>query len=277
MEFPDFNNLEEVKEFISSTDSKNVGAIHFIDQNGESVTMSMNEFIEKVGLDNAAKFIYENNDKMQKIAMTGKDVKELLEKARNNPDSLSEEEQKKLILAIHEMNRGGINTINTYDEIITIILKSFLEVDSTLTEKYDAVLAICITLLDGLLVLSSDKLSVYADNMNMYREIIRTIEEQITIPEGIDDILLLATLINIIGRRYLENKTDLNSLKCNYRDFAKAINLDTDFLFENDNNPFKEEIISDIKNDNNKIPLTKDKNSSIVNLDIRKKLKEDKM
>lgn len=270
MEFPDFNNLEEVKEFISSTDSRNVGAIHFIDQNGEAITMSMDEFIEKVGLDNAAKFIYENNDKMQKIAMTGEEIRELLERARNNPDSLSEEEQKKLILAMHEMKEHS--GIDTYDEIITIILKSFLEIGSSLTEKYNAVLAICITLLDGLLMLSSDKLSIYADDMKMYREITKTIEEQIIIPEGIDDTLLLATLINLIGRRYLENETELSPLKCNYRAFAEAINLDIDFLFENDfeNDSFKEEVVSDIKNGNNKVA------NSIVNLDIRKKLKEDK-
>lgn len=279
MEFPDFKNLEEVKEFISSTDSSRLGAIHFADESGKSVTMKMDEFIEKFGLDAAAQFIYDNSENMMKFAMTGKELRELLTKAKNDPNSLTDEEKMMIVFALQ--NCKNEKSYDICHEVITIFIKALLDIGKDVTENYDGLLAVCITLLGGLLVLSSDKLSVYSRNMNMYREVVKSIEEQIIIPEGIDDTLLLATLINIIGKRYLENKTELKNTKCDYKSFAETLGLDTEFLFESDS--FDEKSTKDETNNNEKsgkvdlsaLEKTKD-NGSIINLDIRKKLKEDK-
>lgn len=279
MEFPDFKNLEEVKEFISSTESSRLGAIHFTDESGKSVTMKMDEFIEKFGLDAAAQFIYDNSKNMMKFAMTGEELQELLIKAKNDPNSLTNEE--KMMIAFALQNCKNEKGYDICHEVITIFIKALLDIGKDVTENYDGLLTVCITLLDGLLVLSSDKLSVYSRNMNMYREVVKSIEEQIIIPEGIDDTLLLATLINIIGKRYLENKTELKNTKCDYKSFAETLGLDTEFLFENDS--FDEKSTKNETSNNEKsgkvdlsaLEKTKD-NGSIINLDIRKKLKEGK-
>lgn len=279
MEFPDFKNLEEVKEFISSTDSSKLGAIHFADESGKSVTMKMDEFIEEFGLDAAAQFIYDNSENMMKFAMTGEELQELLIKAKNDPNSLTNEE--KMMIAFALQNCKNEKSYDICHEVITIFIKALLDIGKDVTENYGGLLAVCITLLDGLLVLSSDKLSVYSRNMNMYREVVKSIEEQIIIPEGIDDTLLLATLINIIGKRYLENKTELKNTKCDYKSFAETLGLDTEFLFESDS--FDEKSTKDETSNNEKsgkvdlsaLEKTKD-NGSIINLDIRKKLKEGK-
>ena len=280
MEFPDFKNLEEVKEFINSTDSSRLGAIHFADKkSGKSVTMKMDEFIEEFGLDAAAQFIYDNSKNMMKFEMTGEKLRELLTKAKNNPNSLTDEE--KMMIAFALQNCKNEKSYNVCHELIMIFIKALLDIGKDVTENYDGLLAVCITLLDGLLVLSSDKLSVYSRNMNMYREAVKSVEEQIIIPEGIDETLLLATLINIIGKRYLENKTELKNTKCDYKSFAEMLGLDTEFLFEDDS--FDGKNTKDTTNNNEKsckVDLSAlenaKNNSSIINLDIRKKLKEGK-
>ena len=221
---PKFNSIEEVKEFIS--DPANGGVVQLVGEN--TSTMTMNEFIEKVGIDNAAKFIYDNSEKAMAFTATGEEIEELIKKFENDPNSLTKEEKILLAMAIK-------NKMKSFSEIsrgaLTLITKTFLELskDDKRILEFRGMLSILITFMEGTFSLSSDKISVHCGNPT-YTEMIKCVEEQITIPEDIDKEILFITLLNIIGKRFIEDK-NINPTLDLYK-FSECLELDTKFLFE---------------------------------------------
>lgn len=292
MQLPKFSSLEEVKEFISSTDSSKIGAINFIDSEGKSVQMSMDDFIKKVGLDKAAEFIYKTNNEgeMKGIQFSKNDLNKTIEKFKNDPDSLTEEEKTILYFVMQDI-KSSSNTFGVANDLLTLFTKSAIEVGGNLTDAYSGLLSVILTFMEDTFVLSSD-LAVHEDNPNTYDEIIKNVKDQIIIPEGIDEACLLLGLFHIIGERYIGSSLTKN-MKVDYHEFAKRLGLDMDFLFgetqevssmSDDIENLEKELFSDVKNflglDENNSKDKKEKNqenSNIVNLDIRKTLKKDKM
>ena len=285
---PNFNSIEEVKEFISCTDNvKTIGVISFIDKKGKSIEMRMDEFIEKVGLDNAAKFIYENRDKFTSVETDTKGIYTLLEKFKKDPNSLTEKEKTLLYFLLGDAKKDNLFEVT---EIITVlIIKTFLEVGQNgITNNYSGVLAVLLTIMENLFVLSSD-LSVYTDNKAVYDEIVKTVTDKIIIPDDIDDTSLFLGLCHIIGERYVGSDLT-NGMLVNYRDFASKFGLDEDFLFEDEetikNNESTDELIEkfrkDLLPDVQKFVGEKGTadisslKSNTVELDIRQTLKKDK-
>lgn len=285
MRLPKFNSLEEVKEFISSTDSSVFGAINFIDQDGKSIQISMDDFIKKVGLDKAAEFVYEtsNNGEMKGVQFSKDDLNKIIDKFTNDPSSLTDEEKTILYLVMQDMESSN-NVFNVANDLFTIFIKSIMDIGESLTSNYSGLLSIILTFMENTFTLSSD-LAVHMKNKNTYNEIIKSVKEQIIIPDNIDESCLLLALFHIIGERYIGSELTKN-MEVNYREFARYIGLDTEFLFgekqENSSIPddvknFEEELLPDVKNflGLNK-PESKEK-GNVVNLDIRKTLKEDKL
>lgn len=275
MRLPKFNSLEEVKEFISSTDSSVFGAINFIDSEGKSIQISMDDFIKKVGLDEAAEFIYKTSNEGE--------LNKILEKFKNDPDSLTEEEKTILYLVMQDMKSSN-NTFSVANDLFTLFTKSIVDVGGNLTSTYSGLLSVILTFMEDTFTLSSD-LAVHMDNQNTYNEIVKSVTDQIVIPEGIDEACLLIGLFHIIGERFVGSDLTRN-MKVNYHDFANRLGLDMDFLFgekqevssiPDDVENLEKELLPDVKSflGLNK-PESKEK-GNVVNLDIRKTLKEDKL
>lgn len=229
-ELPNFQTIEEVKEFIS--DPANGGVVHFVTQNGENITMTMNEFIEKVGIDNAAQFIYDNAKKSMRFSATMDEIDELMKKFENDPASLTKEE--KILLAMGVKNKmGRFNDVSL--SILTLITKAFLDFkeEEPRIADFTGILSIVLTLLEGTLSLSSDKISIHCSTPT-YDEMIRAVTEQIVIPEEVDEEVLLLSLIHIIGNRFITTKS-INK-EVDFRKFAEVLGLDTEFLFEEEDN-----------------------------------------
>lgn len=285
MRLPKFNSLEEVKEFISSTDSSVIGAINFIDSEGKSVQMSMDDFIKKVGLDEAAEFIYKtsNEGEIKGVQFSKDELNKILEKFKNDPDSLTEEEKTILYLVMQDMKSSN-NTFSVANDLFTLFTKSIVDVGGNLTSTYSGLLSVILTFMEDTFTLSSD-LVVHMDNQNTYNEIVKSVTDQIVIPEGIDEACLLIGLFHIIGERFVGSDLTRN-MKVNYHDFANRLGLDMDFLFgekqevssiPDDVENLEKELLPDVKSflGLNK-PESKEK-GNVVNLDIRKTLKEDKL
>ncbi len=281
MKLPKFHSIEEVKEFIGSTDNSKIGAITFVDKDGNLEQISMDEFIEKVGLDNAAAFIFENAK--VGIGASKDDFNKIIEKFEKDPASLTDEEKTIMLLMLE--NIANDNSINDVNSVFSMILKTFLDFGEGLTNNYAGVLSILLTLMESLFVLSSD-LSICYDNKSIYNEMVKSVTDQIIIPEEIDEASLLVGLIHIIGERYINSNLTKNMVP-NYHTFAKEFSLDMEFLFEETNEnivdttkesveQYKKEIMPDVKRYlklENETPST---DSNIVNLDIRKTLKNNK-
>ena len=285
MRLPKFNSLEEVKEFISSTDSSIIGAINFIDSEGKSIQMSMDDFIKKVGLDEAAEFIYKtsNEGEMKGVQFSKDELNKILEKFKNDPDSLTEEEKTILYLVMQDMKSSN-NIFSVANDLFTLFTKSIVDVGGNLTSTYSGLLSVILTFMEDTFTLSSD-LAVHMDNQNTYNEIVKSVTDQIVIPEGIDEACLLIGLFHIIGERFVGSDLTRN-MKVNYHDFANRLGLDMDFLFgekqevssiPDDVENLEKELLPDVKSflGLNK-PESKEK-CNVVNLDIRKTLKEDKL
>ena len=285
MRLPKFNSLEEVKEFISSTDSSVIGAINFIDSEGKSVQMSMDNFIKNVGLDEAAEFIYKtsNEGEIKGVQFSKDELNKILEKFKNDPDSLTEEEKTILYLVMQDMKSSN-NTFNVANDLFTLFTKSIIDVGGNLTSTYSGLLSIILTFMEDTFALSSD-LSVHMDNQNTYNEIVKSVTDQIVIPEGIDEACLLIGLFHIIGERFIGSDLTRN-MKVNYHDFANRLGLDMDFLFgekqevssiPDDVESLEKELLPDVKSFLGLNKSESKEKGNIVNLDIRTTLKEDKL
>ena len=285
MRLPKFNSLEEVKEFISSTDSSVIGAINFIDSEGKSVQMSMDDFIKKVGLDEAAEFIYKtsNEGEIKGVQFSKDELNKILEKFKNDPDSLTEEEKTILYLVMQDMKSSN-NTFSVANDLFTLFTKSIVDIGGNLTSTYSGLLSVILTFMEDTFTLSSD-LSVHMDNQNTYNEIVKSVTDQIVIPEGIDEACLLIGLFHIIGERFIDSDLTRN-MKVNYHDFANRLGLDMDFLFgekqevssiPDDVESLEKELLPDVKSFLGLNKSESKEKGNIVNLDIRKTLKEDKL
>ena len=265
-DMPKFNSIEEVKEFISGTDTTSVGSIVFSDKEGNFKKLSMKEFVEHMGLDEAAEFIYKltQENKISGFEVSRDEILQILDKYKKDPDSFTEEE--KLVLSmIIEDNKTLMSKSN---DIITIIIKTFLDNGTGITDNLSGLLSIMLTLMENLFVLNSD-LAVHATNSLTREEIARSVIDQIVIPEGIDESSLLLGLIHVIGNRYIGTKFG-NDMYIDYHEFSRLLGLNMEFLYgEKDGNEEPEKTI----NEPEKV-ISLD--SKKVNLDIRKTLKQNR-
>jgi hypothetical protein len=288
MKLPEFNSIEEVKAFISSTDNTRVGAINFVDESGDFHQLPMDKFIEKVGLDEAARFIFEGaqNNTMKQVAASREEFIKIFEKFEKDPDSLTDEEKTLLFFLLE--NIAGDENISNSNIILAIILKTFWEFGGEITSNYSGLLGILLTLMEYSFTLSSD-LATCVGNRSIYNEIVKNVTDQIIIPEGIDETSLFIGLMHIIGERYINSDLTRNMIP-DYHSLADYLGLDMEFIFEEeyeDTIPkhveeYKKEILPDVKNFLEIEHKTNSSNSSdtpknnIVNLNIRKSLKGDK-
>ena len=49
-----FNSIEEAKEFLSTGDLSSLGAVSFMDSNGESISLTFEQFVQMLGIDKVA-------------------------------------------------------------------------------------------------------------------------------------------------------------------------------------------------------------------------------
>lgn len=219
----DFKTLEEVKEFI--TNPENNGVITCVNKaDGSNFTMTTKEFIEKVGLENATNFFYENQNNLKAFCATGnkEDMKELVKKFVLNPDSLTEDE-KCLVMAFLDSNVG----VSEGDYILSFIIKTFVEYgkECPYATKFGGMLAVVNTLLAGAVALNSE------DDPSLYSEKVNSVAKKIILPEGVDDEILLAGLLHLIGDRFIIEDCSLKYKEVKFRKIAEALNLNTDFIF----------------------------------------------
>lgn len=267
-----FKTLEEVKEFINGPEAKN-GAIRLLDENGKAIQLTMSEFVDRVGFDNAANFIFSNTEKMSTASLTKDEARELMKRFLENPDSLTQEEKVLIHLIGESLSKDDdfLNVSPDFNEamvIITLIIKSIITVDSHYTKNVSSLTAILITILEQTL-LSSTNLSAFKDSKIALEEVIKKVKNSIIIPEDIDDATLLLGLIHIIGDRCITNK-DIGEI--DYHELSKTLGLDMEFLFgEKEKNPIpKDEIDNLLKKDFEKALF-----SAVIEPNIRQILKED--
>lgn len=279
MKKPEFNSIEEVKEFIKNASADNsVGVVAFVDENGETQQITIKEFVEKVGLDKAAEFFYETKQ-TKLLGMNKNEIQELINKFNDDPESLTQEEKTFLFFLLDKIGPEK----DIINEILSIMIASLILGDG-FTKNYSGLLIILLNLIEKTFLLSSN-LSVHVNNEATYNEILRNVKSKIIIPDDIDEESLFLGLIDIIGERFINSNLTKN-MEVNYKEFIKSFDLDEELIFNKkslDNkkemknvvDKYKKQLMPEVKDF---LALTQNSKSNTkdVKLDIRKTLKNNK-
>lgn len=276
MKTPEFNSIEEVKEFIKNASTDNsTGVVAFVDEDGNTEQITINEFVEKVGLDKAAEFFYENKKAML-LGMNRNEIQEIFKKFNDDPESLTQEEKTFLFFFLDKLGAEK----DTINEILSIMTASLI-LGKDFTKNYSGLLVILLNLIEKTFLLSSN-LSTHANNEATYNELLRSVKDKIIIPDDIDEESLFLGLINIIGERFVKSSL-IKNMEVNYKEFVKRHGLDEKLIFnehsnssdkqvENTVEKYKKQIMPEVKDF---INSSRDLKSD-VKLDIRKTLKSNK-
>lgn len=224
-----FNSIEETKDFLLTEDAQVFGNISFIDPNsGEATSLTIKEFIEKVGLDKAAEFVFANQGKMIEASLGSEDFQELIEQFATNPDALSDKDKMKVIALLNSIKSNA--NLETKSELFDIITKVIIDDSSSLFKSYSGILALMLTYLEGALITGS-YLSKYADNATAMLEIAKVAQSKITIADDIDDEMLMLGLIHVIGNRFISKNSTLG-FGLDFESLMERLNIDKEFVYE---------------------------------------------
>ena len=227
-----FKSVEEVKEFLLSTENNNVfGAICFANSEGEvEREISVTEFIEHVGIDKVAQMIFDCSNNAVLVPIERDEIFEILEKAEKG-EKLTEEEEKKLdILRIitgdnkDEIEHGRTALFNG----ITMTLAQLR--DMALFGTVGGLLALMSTYLECSLVSSDEKLSRGFTNETTAEDITNMAVNKIHIDEDLSPEMALLGLLHKVG----ELSTSIPEIRgkaLNLEDIADILDLDSEWIF----------------------------------------------
>lgn len=221
---PNFDSIEEIKSYLNSTEAEH-SAVVILDENKKPKTIPFKLLVKEIGLDKAAEFIYETQGHAQRYGLSRDEYLALKEKAKKDPTSLTEEE-KRLFIVGYNVFEKGTQYMDTMNDIVAIVVKTFMELERT--GDYGSLLAGFLTITEGVLVASSEKLSGYSENDAIFKEVTNNVMTQITIPEDMDEELLLLGLLHTIGERFITKNGHVSTMKANYKKFAELFGLDPD-------------------------------------------------
>lgn len=254
--FTEFKSVEEIKEFIEQVGIEEaLGVFCFVDKDGNIMdTANFANLVNMFGIDSIAKAIFNtiNDKKIHTISKTKEEIRDILKRFEENPDTLSKDERIIAQSIIKENAKLLYNETCTFFDSLLYVFSIFEE---KLINNYNTFLCLLNTLVESTLCESSDKIRKLTENMSIYQEVSKNIAEQIIIPNNIDDELLLLGLTRFISDHFNSDKNKL-CFNVNFKETAKV--LCPDFEFGESSNDDTEET-----------PV-----SNEVNLDIRKKMKD---
>lgn len=258
---PDFSSIEEIKSYLNSTEAEH-SAVVILDENNKPMTVPFKALVEKIGIDAAAEFIYSTQGKGEKYGLSKDEYFALKEKAFSDPESLTLEEKRLFVIGhtVFESEEFNKHTGIMHD-ITAVIVKTFMELESTNT--YGAMLAIFLTIAEGLLITSSEKISSYHENEAIYKEVLTNARAKISFPEDMDDELLLLALLETIGQRFVARNNHVAKMEAQYEALADALGLNEEIIHDKVDGSFGKE-----SSENEKVFEENDKTA-----DVRKRMK----
>jgi len=248
---PIFNSIEDVKSYLSSTDAQHSAAV-IMGEKGP-IPIPFTVLVEKLGIDKAAEFIFETHDKGKEHGISKEEYFAMKEKALKDPESLTEEE-KQIFVVAHNIFEGKDHHFDVMNDVLAIVTKTFMDLDYI--GHYGSLLAVFLTMAEGLLITNSEKLSGYHENPAIYKEVLESAKAQISFPEDMDDELLLLGLLEIIGDRFIVKDSPVSRRKSDYKKFAERLELNSDIIndtFLGNEENFEKENLSETSEEKSKV------------------------
>ena len=232
-----FNSVEEVKEFLLSTDDINVlGAICFANPDGDvQQEIPIGDFIEQVGIDKVAEMLFEITQESQPelLAISREEVINLLEKA-NRGEELTEEETRKLSIVSAAMDGNKDKMDQRRDSLYNGITMTLVQSKNMpLFNTIGGNLALATTYLECAIVTSDEKLRRAFSNSATADDVANTAASKIHVDEDISPELAILGMLHKIGEM-ATNIKEIREKPMNFEDIVNTLELDEDWIFNPD-------------------------------------------
>lgn len=241
-----FDSVEEVKEFLLSTDDINVlGAICFTGPDGnveDEIPISV--LIEEIGIDKVAEMIFKTIENAKVVSIDQEEILELMKRYVND-EELTEEEKRKLDIFAKSMDykRSSIEQRReTLFSGITMTLAQSKE--HSLFSSVGGLLALMSTYLECALITSDEKLKRAFSNNTTANDISKLACSKIHIDEDASIEMIILGLLHKLGE-YSTNSKELSTKSLDFEAIVEVLNLDYDWIFESEEK-IKEKYLDDI-------------------------------
>lgn len=284
-----FNSVEEVKEFLSSTDDLNVlGALCFTDQSGDvEQEIPISLLIEEIGIDNVAELLFKLSEGAELMSFSRDEMIELLEKSERG-EELTEEEQKKLNF-IESTNLMSFPERRRQSLFNGITMTLYESKEYPLFSTVGGSLALASTYLECALITANEKLKRVFYNETTAHDVANLAASKIKIEEGTSPEMAILGLLHTLGDLATREEV-IRELPLNFEGIVEALDLDEEWIFNPGEKVVKEakqiegflEGLGDIREkleelwdgSNEEVSEEKENGSNTDNLvDIRERLK----
>lgn len=227
-----FNSIEEAKEFLSTEDLSSLGAVSFMDSNGESISLTFEQFVQMLGIDKVAEFLFNNQENMIQKSVSEQEAIKLIERFTKEPETLTDEEKVKVYMILETIQEQKLTKVDTVKNKLFEAMTKYLMIDEdlSLTSKISGVIALLITYLEAIAISSIDTFEHIADNNIVLDEMIAQAEQTVKVQDDVDEGVLLIGLIHAIGNNLL-TKQKMNK-KVNYSKLIDMLQLNKSFIYE---------------------------------------------
>lgn len=233
----DFNSVEEVKEFLTSTDDLNVlGAICFTGKDGNvEHEVPITLLIEQVGIDKTAELLFNITKESQPelMAISREEATELFLKAERG-EELTEEEVRKLniISAATDMHKSKADQRreSLFNGFTMTLVQSN---DMPLFSTVGGVNALMSTYLECALITSDEKLRRAFSNNATAEDVSKLATDKIHIDEDLSPEMAILGLLHKIGELSTSCK-ELREKPLNFEAIVDVLDLDSEWIFEPD-------------------------------------------
>lgn len=233
----DFESVEEVKEFLLSTDDLNVlGALCFTNPDGtvqQEVPISV--LIEQAGIDKVAEMLFNitKESAPELLAISEEEAIALMEKAERG-EELTEEEERKLniIMAATDSQKDKVD--QRRDSLFNGITMTLVQSsDMPLFSTVGGVIALSSTYLECALITSDEKLRRAFSNSATSEDVAKLAASKIHVDEDASPEMIILGLLYQLGERVTLTKS-LREKPMNFEAMVEVLDLDYDWIFNPD-------------------------------------------
>jgi hypothetical protein len=228
---PNFNSVEEVKEFLTSTDDVNVlGALCFTTPDGEvNKEVPIEQLIEDLGLDEVAKMLYDISSNSKIVAISRDEGIEILEKVKNG-EELTDEEQQKYYIIQHSMDVAENDMMKKKKSLLSgLTMTLHMYEDLALFSTLGGVFTVLGNYLECATVMSDKKLSRAFCNVNTANDISNLAASKIHIDEDMSPKMAIIGLLHHL-QDYAINE-DIIDTPINLKGIVETFDLDEKWIF----------------------------------------------
>lgn len=257
----DYNSIEELRANLEEAMKDNGIAMRLImmDKDGKPRSVDIREIIDDCGIEEATRILYEAREKAKELqgdgddvsgefSLTGEQVINLLEKFKDDPDSLTERER----LVVDSVLNSRKTGIETATEIIAIIMKTFNDLGGRDLNTVAGLASVMITILSGNIIMSTEAVD---EAPAIFNEKVNAVMQSIKLPENVDKTIIAMALLQLFGNIVVND--NFRGYKLNHKEFLKVFNLenvyeDMDKLMEDnpvtkENKPVDNKAVVNIK------------------------------